>query len=325
MEHELLQLKQAMLDALRLARELDEVEHVVAMFLGRNGSITRLLKGLPALPLDQRKPLGQAANAIRHELDVAVRGRRSALTSARPVDPSLPGIRPERGHLHPLTQFTRQVIGVMRSLGYDVHEGPELERDWYNFEGLNIPPDHPSRDMQDTFFVRDHPELVLRTHSSTVQLRSLQHRPPPLKMVEIGRVYRHEATDASHESMFSQIDGVAIDRHLTMAHLVTTLKTFFRLLYGPQVKLRIRPSYFPFVEPGIEVDMQWTVNGKTRWLELLGAGMIHPNVIKAMKLDPSEWKGFAFGMGLDRLVILEEGVPDIRYFYNGDLEFLKQF
>ncbi len=233
----------------------------------------------------------------------------------------------ERGHLHPLTQFSRRVLEIWRSFGYDVHEGTELETTQLNFDGLNVPPDHPARDVQDTFFIKGRDDLVLRTHSSTVQLRwPLSHKvQPPFKVVEIGKVYRHEATDATHEAMFMQCDGVLIDKHVTMAHLVTTLTAFITHLY-PNHRYRFRPSYFPFVEPGIELDMWWEQSGKSgKWLEILGAGLVHPNVIKAMGLKPSEWQGFAFGGGLDRLAMIEYGVTDIRLFYNGNLEFLKQF
>lgn len=224
-------------------------------------------------------------------------------------------------------QFSRRVLEIWRSLGYDVHEGPELETAKFNFDDLNVPKDHPARDVQDTFFIKDHPELVLRTHSSTVQMRwPVTHKmKPPFKVVEIGKVYRHEATDATHESMFFQCDGVLIDKQVTMAQLVATLTAFITQLY-PKFKYRFRPSYFPFVEPGIELDMWWDQPGKGgRWLEILGAGLVHPNVITAMGLKPSEWQGFAFGGGLDRLAMLEYGVTDIRLFFNGNLEFLKQF
>lgn len=235
--------------------------------------------------------------------------------------------RPTQGHLHPLTQFTRRVLEIWRSLDYDVHEGPELETTKFNFDDLNVPPDHPARDVQDTFFIKGHDELVLRTHSSTVQLRwpKSHQAKPPFKVVEIGKVYRHEATDATHESMFMQCDGVLVEKNVTMTHLVTTLNAFIHRLY-PEKKSRIRPSFFPFVEPGIELDVWWEQPGKTgKWLEILGAGLVHPKVITAMGLDPKQWQGFAFGMGLDRLAMLEYGVSDIRLFYNGNLEFLNQF
>lgn len=232
----------------------------------------------------------------------------------------------ERGHLHPLTQFTRRVLDIWQSFGYDLHQGPELESTWFNFDGLNVPPDHPARDVQDTFFINGHDDLVLRTHCSPVQLRwpKTHGAKPPFRVVEIGKVYRHEATDATHESMFYQCDGVLVDRKVTMANLITTLKAFFDRLY-PGKRQRIRPSFFPFVEPGIEFDLWWESDKGGRWLEILGAGLVHPNVITAMGLDPKEWQGFAFGMGLDRLAMLEYGVADIRVFYNGNLEFLQQF
>lgn len=232
----------------------------------------------------------------------------------------------ERGHLHPISQLARRCLEIWRGLGYDIHAGPELETTWFNFDGLNVAPNHPARDVQDTFFINEHDDLVLRTHCSNVQLRwpKTEGAKPPFRVVEIGKVYRHEATDATHESMFYQCDGVLVDKKVTMAQLVTTLKAFMHQLY-PGRKLRIRPSYFPFVEPGIELDLEWERNGKPQWLEILGAGLVHPTVIKNMGLDPEQWQGFAFGMGLDRLAMLEYGVTDIRLFYNGNMEFLKQF
>ncbi|MBI4426562.1 MAG: phenylalanine--tRNA ligase subunit alpha [Candidatus Kerfeldbacteria bacterium] len=326
-EREFSQIRQQALAAYAAAANQDDLERAVTTFQGRHGLLTEWRRRLAGLPATERPKLGQLVNDLQAALDQAAEQRRRQLSAAAPtIDPTLPGEKIERGHLHPLTQLGRRVLSVWRSLGYDVHEGPELELDWYNFAGLNIPRDHPSRDIQDTFYIKDHPELVLRTHSSTVQLRAVEfHRKPPLKFVEVGRVFRHEATDAAHESMFTQCDGIAIDRHLTMAHVVTTLKTFFRLLLGPAVELRVRPSHFPFVEPAIEIDLRWVKGKKTTWLEMLGAGMVHPNVLKAMKLDPKRWKGFAWGMGLDRLVLLQSGIPDIRLLYSGNVEFLKQF
>lgn len=327
MERELEQIERDAVAAITAATDSSALEKVVREFLGRHGRLAQLSKRLPAMPPAERPQLGQKLQAVRRIVETAARERQQSLgQTTTAIDPTLPGEKIERGHLHPLTQLSRRVLSVWRSLGYDLHEGPELELDWYNFEGLNIPADHPSRDIQDTFFIKHHPNLVLRTHASTVQLRAVEfHKKPPLKFVEVGRVFRHEATDASHESMFMQCDGMAIDRHLTLAHLVATLKTFFRLLVGPNVNVRVRPSHFPFVEPGIEFDMQWVKDGQTRWLEMLGAGLIHPNVIKAMKLDPKEWRGFAWGMGLDRLALLQYGIPDVRLLYSGNLEFIKQF
>lgn len=315
------------LSAIASAKTPGELDAVITEYLGRSGELNGIVKQLPSQLAQDRPRLGKAVNEAKSKLQAAIEEKRLAFTEDRQhEDATLPGERPERGHLHPLTQFSRKMLEVWRSLGYDFHEGPELEEDWYNFEALNIPKGHPSRDIHDTFYIQGRPDLLLRTHTSTVQLRSVMyHRKPPLKCVEIGRVYRHEATDATHESMFTNCDGIAIDRDLTMAHLVTTLATFFRLLFGPKAKFRVRPSYFPFVEPGIEMDMEWSVGGKTKWLEMLGAGMVHPNVLRAMKLDPKEWRGFAFGMGVDRLMMLHYGIPDIRLSYSGNLDFLKQF
>ena len=295
-------------------------------YLGRNGIISTWAEKLSKLPVDQRRTLGQQINQAKSELHGLISERDRAIGSDRQqVDSTWPGIAPTRGHRHPLSAFSREVMSIWRSFGFDVHEGPELEDDWYNFEGLNVPPDHPARDMQDTFYIKDHPNLVLRTHSSTVQLRFLEHRRPPLRAIEIGRIYRHEATDASHESTFMQCDGVLIDRQVTMAHLVTTMTEFFKQLLGPKTELRIRPSYFPFVEPGIEIDLKHSAGGRVEWWEMLGAGLIHPKVISAMGLSPSAWQGFAFGIGFDRLMMIKYGVPDVRLSYSNDLRFLTQF
>lgn len=326
MERELAEIRQRGLAAIAGARHQPDLERIEREYLGRTGSLADVRKRLAGLSAGDRPRLGQLANDIRTLLAQAVADRRRSFGQpTRRLDPHLPGRVVPHGHLHPLTKFSRRMLTAWRSLGFDVHEGPELEHQWFNFESLNIPPDHPARDIQDTFFIDDHPALVLRTHISTVQLRSLKHRRPPLRFVEIGRAYRHEATDATHESMYFECEGLVIDRGLTMAHLVTTLKAFFALLFDRDVPVRVRPSYFPFVEPGIEMDMQWTKNGKSTWLEILGAGMIHPNVLKAMKLDPAQWSGFAWGIGVDRLLMLEQGIPDVRLSYGGDLEFLKQF
>jgi len=311
--------------AINAVADTASLEKIRIHYLGRKGQLSLLLRDLTRLSLDERRRLGPIANRARHELEQLLRQRKQGFSAHhQTIDLSLPGEIVERGHLHPLTRFTRRMIEVWRSLGYDVHEGPELEDQWYNFAGLNMPAEHPARDIHDTFYISDQPNLVLRTHCSTVQLRSVHHTKPPLKFVEIGRAYRHEATDAKHESMFTHCDGIVIDRNLNMAHLVTTLKVFLTRLF-PQAAMRIRPGYFPFVEPGIEVDMAWTRQGRREWLEMLGAGMVHPNVLKAMGLKPSEWTGFAFGIGVERLAMLHYDIPDIRLFFSGQPDFSKQF
>lgn len=224
-----------------------------------------------------------------------------------------------KGNLHPLSEFLREAVSVFESLGFDVYEGQEVESEWYNFDSLNFPPEHPAREMQDTFWLTD--KRLLRTHTSNGQVRYGESHKPPIKAVFPGQVFRNEATDAKHETTFMQLEGLYIDKNVKVGHLISTLESFFKKLYGDETKIRLKPSFFPFVEPGFEVDVEY----KGKWFELLGAGMVHPNVIKNMKLDPEKYSGFAFGMGIDRLVILKYGIDDIRLFRSGDLRFLKQF
>lgn len=325
--HTLKVLEEEARKAIAQAQDESSLLAVEKRYLGRKGQVSSVLREIKNLSQTERRSIGQQANTLRRELERLIQSRQRTLKKepSGTVDLTLPGEQPERGHLHPVTTFTRHMFDAWRALSFDFHEGPELESDWYNFEALNIPPEHPARDIHDTFFIKGRPDLVLRTHISTVQLRALKHRKPPLRFVEIGSVYRHEATDATHESMFTECEGLVIGEQLTMAHLVSTLKAFFTLLFRRPVVIRVRPSYFPFVEPGIEMDMQWTVQGKTRWLEILGAGMIHPHVLKSMKLDRKQWNGFAFGMGVDRLMMLHYDIPDVRLSYSGNLHFLRQF
>lgn len=224
-----------------------------------------------------------------------------------------------KGNLHPLTSFLREAVSIFNELGFDVFEGPEIDTEWYNFDALNVPADHPARDMQDTFWLKD--GRVLRTQTSNSQVRYGETHKPPLKVIVPGRVYRNEATDARHETTFVQLEGLYIDKDVKVGHLIWMLETFFKKLYGEETKIRIKPSFFPFVEPGFEVDVKF----RGKWFELLGAGMVHPKVIKNMGLDPEKYSGFAFGMGIDRLVILKYGIDDIRHFNSGNLQFLKQF
>jgi len=224
-----------------------------------------------------------------------------------------------RGHLHPLTQFIRKTVKVFEKLGFEIVEGPEIETEWYNFDSLRMFADHPARDVQDTFWLKD--GRLLRTHTTSLQVRTMEKRKPPVRILVPGRCFRHEATDASHETNFYQVDGFAIERSIRMSDLIGTLDYFVKEIFGKDIKIRIRPSYFPFVEPGMEMD----IGLKRGWEEILGAGMIHPDVLKNMGLDPKKWSGFAFGIGLDRLMMLYFGVLDIRLSYSGDLKFLKQF
>lgn len=232
----------------------------------------------------------------------------------------------KKGHLHPISQVIQKVLRAFEPLGFEVAMGPELETEWYNFDALNIPKDHPARDMQDTFWTRD--GRVLRTHTSPVQVRYLEaHRDSlPCRIIAPGKVFRNEATDATHEAQFFQIEGLVVDKDVSLAHLKSTLTTMLRTLYGDDVEIRFRPSFFPFVEPGVEVDMSYcTKSGETKWLEMGGAGLVHPNVLRSAGIDSDVWQGFAFGFGVDRLVMRERGIDDVRRMYGGDLRFINQF
>lgn len=223
------------------------------------------------------------------------------------------------GHLHPLTLLGRKAVGVFRDLGFDVVDYPEVETEWYNFDGLRMMKDHPARDMQDTFYTTD--GRVLRTHCSDAQIRISDERRPPFRVIQFGRVYRNEATDATHEAVFHQLDGIVVDTDITMANLLDTQSRFIEEMFGKKLEYRFVPAFFPFVEPGMEVQFYW----KGRWLEMWGSGMVHPGVLENMKINPKKFRGFAFGMGFDRLALMYYGVDDIRVFYNGDLRLISQF
>jgi len=244
----------------------------------------------------------------------------------------------EKGHLHPITQIIRDIFIAFNEIGFQVADGPELEDEFHNFDALNIPKDHPARDMQDTFWIKaqnpkpktqkentksqvQEKKMVLRTHTSSVQIRYLENHKPPTRIIVPGKVFRNEATDATHEAQFHQVEALYVDKNVSLAHLKGTLEYMFRKLFGNEVEIRFRPSFFPFTEPSVEVDMRW----KGKWLEMGGAGLVNPNVFKAVNIDPNEWQGFAFGFGLDRIAMLKFGIDDIRYFYNGDLRLINQF
>jgi phenylalanyl-tRNA synthetase alpha chain len=238
-----------------------------------------------------------------------------------------------KGHLHPLTIAIRNIVSVFSEMGFEVADGPEIESEYYNFDALNVPKDHPSRDMQDTFWLKGVKETVLRTHTSAVQVHYMETHKPPFRIIVPGRVFRHEATDATHEVQFYQMEGLVVGEHIALAHLKGTLDAFFKKLYGEKSSIRFRPSFFPFVEPGVEIDVScFKCAGKgcslckqTGWIEVMGAGMVHPNVLKNAGIDPRKWRGFAFGAGIDRLVMLKYGIDDVRLLYAGDLRLINQF
>jgi phenylalanyl-tRNA synthetase alpha chain len=316
-------------------RDLDEVR---VKYLGKRGTLTQLLRGLPSLPPAERPIVGKEANAAKAGLESELEARqavledlerRARLAADRP-DLTLPGRRVVPGALHPLTQVHDEIVDVFTGMGFAVADGPEVELDYYNFEALNIPKDHPARDMQDTFYVSG--EILLRTQTSPVQIRTMERQKPPVRIICPGRVYRRDA-DITHSPVFHQVEGLAVDRGISMSDLKGTLALFARELFGPDSRIRFRPSFFPFTEPSAEVDVLCflckgggcRVCKQSGWLEILGSGMVHPRILQAMGYDTEEVTGWAFGMGIERVAMLRYGVDDIRLFYENDLRFLSQF
>jgi phenylalanyl-tRNA synthetase alpha chain len=307
----------------------DELERVKARFLGKAGALTDLLKGLGRLPSAERPAAGSRINHAKETLEAALAARREAIRAARmetrlreeALDVTLPGRGMGRGGLHPITRTLERISVLFSSLGFQIASGPEIETDFYNFTALNTPADHPARSMHDTFYLEGG-EFLLRTHTSPIQIRFMENHAPPIKIIAPGRVYRVDY-DATHSPMFHQIEGLWIDRGVSFAHLRFVLTDFLQRLFERQdLAVRFRASYFPFTEPSAEVDMSW---GEGRWLEIAGCGMVHPNVLQQVNIDPEEFQGFAFGMGLDRIAMLRYGVDDLRLFFENDLRFLRQF
>ena len=322
------------------AQALDDEQSIraaQAQFLGKKGKVSELMKGLGKLPPSERPQVGAAANKAKEKIEQMVEAclqrlanARKATDLARKIDVTLPARPVGGGHLHLLTQVRFEAIAVFGELGFVVAEGPQIETDWHTFEALAIPKDHPARDMQDTFYVSD--EIVLRTHTSPVQVRTMLTQPPPIRIVAPGHVYRRD-DDPTHSPMFTQIEGLAVDENISFADLKGTLLHFVKQFFKKDLGVRLRPSYFPFVEPGAEVDMQCSFCGgsgcrlckNTGWVEIGGAGMVDPDVFKNCGIDAERYTGFAFGMGLERMAMLRHGVNDIKYYYEGDIRFLEQF
>jgi phenylalanyl-tRNA synthetase alpha chain len=334
--------------ALKQLEGIDNVKDLEAWrvhYLGKKSPLTRILRGLATLPIEERKAVGAAANQVKNLLENSAAEKGQALREVQltaearkeSIDISLPGRPYPLGHLHPITQTIDEICGIFVSMGFQVLEGPEVEWDYYNFEALNIPAEHPARDNMSTFWI-DAPagekgKQLLRTHNTAVTARTLERLKPPIRAVEFGKVYRYEATDATHGWMLYQIDGIAVDKGITMADLKGTLYEFARRFFGEDRKVRFRVDYFPFVEPGVEMAIECIgcrgagcrLCGNSGWLEILGAGMTHPDVLRRGGIDPEVYTSFAFGMGIDRQPMLRYGIDDIRHFYNNDLRFLRQF
>ncbi|HRA01904.1 MAG: phenylalanine--tRNA ligase subunit alpha [Thermomonas sp.] len=314
----------------------DALEALRVGLLGKSGTITAQLKALGALPGDQRKAAGEAINRARDALSDALSARKTALDDAaldarlagETVDVTLPGRDGERGGVHPVSRTLERITEIFGRLGYELADGPEIEDDWHNFEALNFPPHHPARAMHDTFYFGD--GRLLRTHTSGVQVRYMQDLlaaggSPPLRMLAAGKVYRSDS-DQTHTPMFHQVEGLLVDEHASFADLKGTLVEFVRAFFERDFEMRFRPSYFPFTEPSAEVDIAWQqADGGTRWLEVLGCGMVHPNVLRNVGIDPEKYTGFAFGLGVERFAMLRYGVDDLRSFFDNDVRFLRQF
>jgi len=321
------------------ARTPEELEAVRVEVLGRKGALNEISKGMGKLAVEEKKAVGQALNAAKQKLESALEARtrqfeQDALNrrlDAEWLDLTLPAPPPRRGHLHPITRIQRELEDLFVSLGFAVLDGPEVETEYHNFDALNIPRDHPARDMQDTFWLEG--GNLLRTHTSPVQVRGMERLGPPLRMIAPGRAFRNESVDASHEHTFYQLEGMMVDREVSVAHLIYFMKTLLTAIFKREVTVRLRPGYFPFVEPGFELDVQCLICGgpgcpvckQSGWVELLPCGLVNPNVLRMSGIDSEQWGGFAFGLGLTRLVMMRYGIDDIRHLQGGDLRFLEQF
>lgn len=338
MKEKIESIKSAALLAIEQATTSSGLNDVRVRFLGKSGEITSLMKLLGTVSKEERPAMGKALNDVRVQIEntldaktaVVEESEKQARLAAEAVDVTLPGKTPAKGSLHPLTLVREDILKVFLGMGFSVAEGPEIESDLYNFQLLNVPEDHPARDMQDTFYVNDN--FVLRTHTSPMQARIMTTTQPPIRVVIPGRVYRSD-DDASHSPIFHQIEGLAVDKHITVGDLEGCLQTFAEQMFSSDTRIRLRPSYFPFTEPSVEVDVTCAIcHGKgcrvckgTGWVEILGAGIVNPAVLEMCGIDSKEYSGFAFGLGLERIAMIKYGIPNIKLFYENDVRFLEQF
>lgn len=326
-ETQLATLREEATKAIAAADTLDQLEQLRVNYLGKKGELSQVLRGMGKLAAEDRPRIGAIANEVKEALQEKLEQKRTDLSAAQiqaqleaeTLDVTMPAVYRPQGRIHPLNSTIDRVLDIFVGLGYTVATGPEMETDYYNFEALNTPPDHPARDMQDTFYLPD--GNLLRTHTSSVQIRYMEANEPPIRIIAPGRVYRRDTVDATHSAVFHQIEILAVDEGITFTDLKGTLKEFFQELFGEEVDLRFRASYFPFTEPSAEVDVQW----KGKWLEMGGCGMVDPNVLKAVGYDPEIYTGFAAGFGAERFALVLHQIDDIRRLYNSDLRFLRQF
>ncbi len=335
MENNLDQIHHNGLEEIEAAENINDIQDLSVRYLGRKGILTQFLRNISKLPADQKPAAGKKANEIKNILDKAFKQAAEKFESAGlakddGIDVSLPGRAVPTGYLHPITQVNNRMCDIFSSLGFDIAEGPEVESDYYNFEALNFPKDHPARDMQDTFFVSE--DVVLRTHTSPMQIRTMEKNPPPVRIVCPGKVYRCDS-DLTHTPMFHQVEGLLVDENISFGDLKGVLTTFVHQMFDEQTSLRFRPSFFPFTEPSAEVDILCVmcrgkgcrVCSQTGWIEILGSGMIHPALYENVGYDADRYTGFAFGMGVERVAMLKYGIDDIRKFFENDMRFLEQF
>jgi len=341
MEQQLKELKQEAAALIESAKSITELSDTKVKYLGKKGVLTGILRGMGKLSPEERPRVGQLVNEAREELEALLEARTAALKEAElmqrlateKIDVTLPGRQQPLGHLHPLTLTLNRIKEIFLRMGFSVAEGPQIEKDYFNFEALNLPKDHPARDMQDSFYITE--DILMRTQTSPVQARTMQAHEPnsPIRIIAPGRVYRRDDYDATHSPMFTQVEGLVIDKNISLADLKGTLELFLHQIFNKDVGVRFRPSFFPFTEPSAEVDISCVMcHGKgcrvckgTGWLEILGAGMVHPHVLEMSGYDPKEVSGFAFGLGVERIAMLAYGVDDLRLFYDNDMRFLRQF
>ena len=339
MQDQLKAIREHVMEELKEVKDTSALEQLRVRVLGKKGELTGILRGMGKLPAEERPKMGQIVNETREKLEAALDERaaklrameKEARLTAETIDVTLPGTKRAAGSLHPMNIVLDDLLNIFTGMGFEAVEGPEIEYDHYNFELLNVPKNHPARDAQDTFYIDDN--VVLRSQTSPVQARIMTTRKPPIRIISPGRVYRADEVDATHSPVFHQIEGLVIDENISIADLKGTLDTFARRLYGEGIVTRFRPSFFPFTEPSAEVDLTCaSCRGKgcrmckgTGWIEVLGAGMVNPRVLEMCGIDSKKYQGFAFGMGIERLTLLKYNVPDMRYLYENDVRFLKQF
>ncbi|GIO66987.1 phenylalanine--tRNA ligase subunit alpha [Paenibacillus sp. FSL M7-1455] len=341
MKEKLEALRQEALDQLQGVEDVQQLNDLRVKYLGKKGALTEILRGMGALSAEERPVIGQVANDVRGAIEAVIESKQEAFQKAETekrlqaekVDVTLPGRKMKQGGVHPLNRVIQEIEEIFIGMGYEIAEGPEVETDYYNFEALNLPKNHPARDMQDTFYITE--DILMRTQTSPVQVRTMEKKQGhvPVKVICPGKVYRRDDDDATHSFQFNQIEGLVIGENIRMSDLKGTLLQFVQKMFGPETQIRLRPSFFPFTEPSAEVDVTCARCGgsgcrvckQTGWLEILGCGMVHPEVLRKGGYDPEVYSGFAFGMGPDRIAMLKYGIDDIRHFYNGDMAFLKQF